>query len=130
MHILILIVNMEFSKILLPWARLNRSPPLAHVLSWLVCLSVRLECTENVRSYVLLNKVGPMYYLQDLQLIFSSKKILKLGPTILFTYLKIILLQFYQFSIFNNKRYLNRPENLYIYFLLLMVNFNWCFSWM
>ena len=34
---------------------------------------------------------------------------LKLGPTILFTYLKIILLQYFQFLVFSNKQYPNRP---------------------
>ena len=40
----------------------------------------------------------------------------KTGSTILFTYLKIILLQYFQFSIFSNKRYPNRP---YIFFFFL-----------
>ena len=34
---------------------------------------------------------------------------LKLGLTALFTYLKIILLQYFQFSVLRNKRYPNRP---------------------
>ena len=41
---------------------------------------------------------------------FIQKKILKMGLTVLFTHLKIILLQYFQFSIFNfnkNKLYLN-----------------------
>ena len=40
------------------------------------------------------------------------KKILKMGPTVLFTHLKIILLQCFQFSVFsfsNNKFNPNRP---------------------
>ena len=32
-----------------------------------------------------------------------------MGPTVLFTNLKIILLQYFQFSIFNNKWYPNKP---------------------
>ena len=42
---------------------------------------------------------------------FIQKK-LKMGPTVLFTHLKIILLQYFQFSIFNfnkNKLYPNGP---------------------
>ena len=39
-----------------------------------------------------------MHYLQDLQIFFSGKKTLKLDVTVLFTYLKIILLQYFQFS--------------------------------
>ena len=42
---------------------------------------------------------------------FSAKKILKLCLTILFIYLKIILLQYFQFLIFSNKWY---PNRLYI----------------
>ena len=41
------------------------------------------------------------------------KKILKMGPTVLFTHLKIILLQYFQFLVFNfsnNKFNLNRPN--------------------
>ena len=34
---------------------------------------------------------------------------IKLGPTALFTHLKIILLQCFQFLVFSNKRYPNRP---------------------
>ena len=32
---------------------------------------------------------------------FIQKKLLKMGPTTLFTYLKIILIQYFQFSVFN-----------------------------
>ena len=43
--------------------------------------------------------VDPVHYLRDLQTTFFPKKtILKLCPTALFTYLKIILLQYFQFS--------------------------------
>ena len=44
---------------------------------------------------------GPVYYSRDLQILYLAKKTLKLGPTVLFTHLKIILLQCFQFSIFN-----------------------------
>ena len=42
----------------------------------------------------------------------SSEKKLKIGPTVLFTHLKIILLQCFQFSVFNfskNKLHPNGP---------------------
>ena len=39
-----------------------------------------------------------MYHSRDPQTIFFKKTILKLDPTALFTYLKIILLQYFQFS--------------------------------
>ena len=39
----------------------------------------------------------------------STNFSLKLGPTALFTHLKIILLQYFQFSIISNKRYPNKP---------------------
>ena len=42
--------------------------------------------------------VDPMHYLWDLQVLFSVKTILKLGSMALFTHLKIILLQCFQFS--------------------------------
>ena len=40
-----------------------------------------------------------MHYSQDLQPLYSEKK--KMGPTTLFTHLKIILLQCFQFSVFS-----------------------------
>ena len=43
--------------------------------------------------------VGPVYYSRDPQSQFSATFSLKIGPTILFTYLKIILLQCFQFSV-------------------------------
>ena len=56
----------------------------------------------------------------DLQvLFFLLKTTLKLGPMILFTHLKIILLQCFQFSIFSNKKYPNTllelPLGLYCF---------------
>ena len=42
--------------------------------------------------------VGPVYYLQDPQVLFSTKFSLKLDLMTLFTHLKIILLQCFQFS--------------------------------
>ena len=40
---------------------------------------------------------------------FFHKNNFKTGFHVLFTYLKIILLQCFQFSVFNNKQYSNRP---------------------
>ena len=42
--------------------------------------------------------VDPVYYSQDPRLFFSATFSLKLGPMTLFTHLKIILLQCFQFS--------------------------------
>ena len=44
-----------------------------------------------------------------LQVQILAKITLKLGLTVLFTHLKIILLPCFQFSIFSNKQYPNRP---------------------
>ena len=41
--------------------------------------------------------------------LFSVKFLLKMGLTILFIHLKIILLQCFQFLVFSKKQYLNRP---------------------
>ena len=46
--------------------------------------------------------VGFVHCLRDPQVLFSAKTTLKLGPMVLFTHLKIILLQYFQFSIINN----------------------------
>ena len=50
---------------------------------------------------LLLKIVGSVYCSQDPQTTFSKKTTLKLGPTVLFTHLKIILLQYFQFSAFS-----------------------------
>ena len=43
--------------------------------------------------------VGPVHNARDPQVLYSVKKTLKLGHTVLLTYLKIILLQYFQFLI-------------------------------
>ena len=45
--------------------------------------------------------VGPMHCSRDSQLLFSTKTTFKLGYTVLFTHLKCILLQCFQFSVIN-----------------------------
>ena len=57
--------------------------------------------------------VGPMYCSQDPQISFFNKISIKMGLTALFTHLKIILLQCFQFSVFSfkqNKRYPNTSK--------------------
>ena len=43
--------------------------------------------------------VGPMHYSWDPQVLYLAKKTSKLSFTVLFTHLKIILLQYFQFSV-------------------------------
>ena len=54
--------------------------------------------------------VGLMHCSRDPQVPCSATFSLKLGLTTLFTHLKIILLQCFQFSIFSNKQYPNRSQ--------------------
>ena len=55
-----------------------------------------------------------MHCLRNPQTFFSAKFSLKMGPTTLFIHLKIILLQCFQFSVFNNKWCGDdRPKNVY-----------------
>ena len=56
-------------------------------------LSVSLD-----RALFTSKSVGPVHCSRDLQILFSAKFSLKLGHTALFTHLKIILLQCFQFS--------------------------------
>ena len=51
--------------------------------------------------HVCVFSVGPVHYSWDSQVQISANFSLKLGPTILFTHLKILLLQYFQFSIIN-----------------------------
>ena len=63
--------------------------------------SIKCEFGYNVFSSMFASVhflVGPMHCSRDLQVLFSAKTTLKLGPTTLFTHLKIILLQYFQFS--------------------------------
>ena len=57
--------------------------------------------------HVCIFSMGLVHYLRDSQVWISANFSLTLSPTALFTYLKIILLQCFQFSVFNNKRYPN-----------------------
>ena len=69
---------------------------------WCICLFLWVQCTvhRTCKSLIYAN--------------FS----LKLDLTVLFTNLKIILLKCFQFSIFSNKRYPNRPI-IFSFFLRL-----------
>ena len=46
--------------------------------------------------------VGLMHYSRDPQIRILANFSLKLGPTVLFTHLKIILLQYFQFSVISS----------------------------
>ena len=48
--------------------------------------------------------------------ILFRKKILKMGPTVLFTHLKIILLQYFQFSVFNFSNNKSNPNEPLVYY--------------
>ena len=68
------------------------------------CLSVSMDVAENWKLCVSVGFffVGPMHYSRDPQIQISANFSLKLGPTALFTYLKIILLQYFQFSVISS----------------------------
>ena len=120
----------------IPWwmTRLN-ALHIDHYTSWSVfswrCIILKVCLCKAYRVYVFLSCVfwlglgsafcvfhtqcfvfsGSRVLFIGLTSTFLIKTTLKLSPTVLFTYLKIILLQCFsfQFSIFSNKRYLNRP---------------------
>ena len=58
---------------------------------------------KSVFSCIVRFPVGPgpdpVHYSRDLQILYLAKKTLKLGPTVLFTHLKIISIQYFQFSV-------------------------------
>ena len=64
-----------------------------------------LDCTEKEKNACLRFSVGPVHCSRDLQLRISVIFSLKLSLMALFTHLKIILIQWFQFLIFINKRY-------------------------
>ena len=79
--------------------------------------SVRLECMFSVCSSVLLKNYGSCALFTGPTSTFFNKNNFKTGLMVLFTHLKIILLQCFQFSVFSNKRYPNRPLICFSYFL-------------
>jgi len=62
-------------------------------------ISESLDATKfGFVSMFVIKTVGLVHCSQDPQVLFSPKTTLKLGPTTLFTHLKNILLQYFQFS--------------------------------
>ena len=85
--------------------------------------------------------VGPVYYSRDLQISLFNNFLLKMGLTILFIYLNIILLQCFQFSIFIKISYIQtdlmysfgywwKSSVLHLHFLLLLFFFRCTFLWL
>ena len=73
-------------------------------------LSIRQDTAFH--AFPTFHVFSPVYCSQDPHVLFSQKFSLKLGLTILFTHLKIILLQY--FSVFNFQLYPNRPKGSWI----------------
>ena len=66
-------------------------------------LSVSIDVAENWKLCVsAFFFVGPVHYSRDPLIRISTKFSLKLGPTALFIHLKIILLQYFQFSVISS----------------------------
>ena len=72
-----------------------------------------------------------MHCSRDPQIFFFNKLLLKISLTVLFTYLKIILLQCFQFSVFSSKWYPNRSLSSFtsvsiqkfVYFIIIIFFF-------
>ena len=78
-------------------------------LVWVSLVYVWIALKTRVLCVYVFFCVGPVHCSRDPQVRILTIFSLKLGLTILFTYLKIILLQCFQFLVFSNKRYPNRP---------------------
>ena len=69
--------------------------------------------------------VGFMHYLRDLQIFFFRKITSKMGPMALFTYLKVILLQCFQFSAISDIQTDPKSKShIYIYIYIYILNIN------
>ena len=79
-------------------------------LSFTNSVNVWIELKFNFQLCCVFSSGSCALFTGSANILFSKKKkkTLKLGSTVLFTHLKIILLQCFQFSVFNNKRYLNK----------------------
>ena len=65
-----------------------------------------------------------MHYSRTVHALFMHLKILKMNPTTIFTHLKIILLQYFQFLVFNfskNKLYPNGPLVDHVFKLYFLI---------
>ena len=72
--------------------------------TYCVCVSFLLSSSFFFNCaflWLLAFPVGPVHYSRDQQTSFFNETFIKNGPTALFTHLKIILLQYFQFSVFN-----------------------------
>ena len=102
----------SFYIVSLNWFSNKRSPwwrctyPIVWV--WIAHLCVSLRLCFFFFFFFFFFSVGLVYCLQDLQIWKNTNLTLKLCLTVPFSPLKIILLQYFQFLIFNNKRYPNR----------------------
>ena len=80
-------------------------------------LSIRQDTAFH--AFPTFHVFSPVYCSQDPHVLFSQKFSLKLGLTILFTHLKIILLQYFQFSaissIQTNPQFLIQRYNLFFF---------------
>ena len=65
--------------------------------------------TERESVWLFFFFLGPVHYSWNPQVRKNANVKLKLSPKVLFIHLKSILLQYFQFSAFNNKRYPNKP---------------------
>ena len=80
-------------------------------LSFTNSVNIWIELKFNFQSCSVFSSGSCALFTRSANILFSKKKkkkTLKLDSTVLFTHLKIILLQCFQFSVFNNKRCLNR----------------------
>ena len=110
------------------WSKISKVPALWHLLvikSYNVPIWIQLNvafmfCIFRLFFFLLVNNnITWFYYTRDKNTVYAlythclcTVHVLFMGPTILFTHLKIILLPYFQFSVFNfskNKFNLNRP---------------------
>ena len=80
------------------------------------------NCSRTVEPWFLTficTLVDPMHCLQDPQISLFSNFFIKNGSPVLFTYLKIILLQYFQFLVIS-KRTLSSSKTYFIYFTTLL----------
>ena len=95
-------------------------------------LSIRLDTTFAFRFFFFFFweehftfPMDPVHYSWDPQISFFSKTFIKMGPTALFTHLKIILLQYFQFLAFSSIQTdpkTTTPINIFFYWMWILTN--------
>ena len=100
-----LVLNYYSSKMEMPF--------MSYAVNCNTRICIRCESGLSFCSVSMFFSVSPVHCSQNLQIRKNVNLTLKLGSTALFTSIKIILIQCFQFLVLYNERYPNKPDGIY-----------------